>query len=176
MKRWIYVAATAIMVALLVTVSESAVGQDWSVMPLKKTNPRSLYYNFTLDSKCPGPKFSYERAIEGVMVRDGINPSKQLERLDDVFLDVQFSCVTLVAESMVAWRIDVHFSKYYFVENSTDGRYTYGVMFLPNYGAFGAGPLLDMREGYASMAKVQDIIRQCVSGALTNYLKANQSP
>ena len=177
MTRWIYTTVAAILAVLLVTVTGSAVGQEsWSVTPLKKTNPRSLYYNLTWDSKCPGPKFSYERIIEGVMVRDGINPLKQLERLDDVFLDVQFSCKTLVAEIMVLWRVDVYFSKYYFIENSTDGRYTYAVMFLPNYGAVGVGPLLDMREGYASTAKVQDQIRQSVSNALTNYLKANQFP
>ena len=171
MTRWIIVASTAVLAVLLVTMTGPVTGQEkrpyWG--HLKKDNPDELYFFIISEEDCPGTQGSYERVIEGELLRARIK-RKHTWTVDEVILYCEIRCIETPQSSFQnhPWAIVLHFAVHLDVgvtEPDEDDRLM--VLFYPGYGMFGSfskGTLED---------RLKDTLRSKTADALTDYLEVN---
>lgn len=163
-------------VLLMVAVTTAAAGQEkkWSVKHLKKTDPDSLNVVVWPTDDCPGTKETYERVVDGELLRARIKRTPTW-RPYEVRLQAILECRRISDRTAFIYRTSVRFFAMYPVLDSAPDEEDYYVVhyadgFVIGRGAFGFLP------GYNS-DKIERVLktglRDAVSDALTDYLRAN---
>lgn len=148
-----------------------AVGQGGklSIEHLKKNDPNVLYFTLFFDDDCPGTQSSYEETVEGELLRARIKP-KSGWSYNETFLHTDVSC-TNPDNRVVAYDISVHFGEFQRVSAPAPNELEFHmILHAKPYGAFG------FRSVYSTEEIERDLkssLRESVSEALTDYLRAN---
>ena len=157
-------------VLLIAAVTTAVAGQDkkTSAGYLKKVNPDSLYYAVHIDDDCPGTERSYERIVQGELLRARIKP-KQYWEMYDRFLDVLVGCAVRDDSEAYAYSLDVRFAQHRPILHPASDEYDFYVVHIgTKYGVFGF-----RGTGKDDEQHLQTLLRTAVTNALDDYLKAN---
>ena len=163
MNRTTYITAAAILAALLVATPGQVIGQTQN---LKKSNPGELYVLFLFDNACPDFKRSYQKIIDGELVRAGI---KESTRPGELYLWVEIACLAMEDRDgrSTGW---VYVVEPFFKMNPSSLNITKSFYRVLGYSMGGPNPRLDAGRA------IRRTLREQVSDILTDYLKANQAP
>ena len=163
--------AKALLTVLIAGVTLTAAGQDkkYSIKHLKKTNPDVLYFSLYLDNKCPGTLEAYEEIVEGELLRARIAPQSGW-RFYEIFLNTIINCTNPGGTSM-AYDLDIHFAVFHPVLDPGPDEIEFNVLhYLDGYGSVG----LRTHHSPQEVERVlRSFLKEYVSMALTDYLKAN---
>ncbi|MCY3770448.1 MAG: hypothetical protein OXG98_00270 [Gemmatimonadetes bacterium] len=147
--------------------------------PPKKTGPDSLYVLYTQSDGCPGS--SYEDEVDGELVRARIKPASSLYgAFNRLFLYVYVSCLEEQDRPLnYLYKYDVYFAELASDNDIISSRglrlfeplipgYFLRLYPAPSYGSFG-----QTGNKRSAESAIRESLRDGVSKALTDYLKAN---
>ena len=165
-----------LLAVLIATVTLAASGQEkkLSVKHLKKYDPDVLYFATHVYDDCPGTEESYEEIVEGELLRARIKPQESWD-YHELFLQVLVVCNEDRKSSvrMITYTLYVDFAKRYrVIDPDPDEFDSYEVRLGLGYSGTG------YRRGYGNAEVergIQTVLREYVSAALTDYLRANFS-
>ena len=166
MTRWLHIAAAVILTALLIIMPDPIVGQEKEpyIKYLKKYDPDVLALFSFLDDDCPGTRQSYEKIIEGELLRARIKRGSY--KNEELYLGVTVECT--VGNGTQGYSVDIYYGfDYTVVDAASDELGFYSTRFGSGYGFFGYGSSIDTET------TISDALRRSVSDALTDFLKAN---
>ena len=158
-------------VLLLAAAALTAAGQDkkLSVKHLKKADPDSLYFSTFVVDECPGTEDSYEKIVEGELLRARIAPQSGW-RFYEIFLNTIINCTNPGGSSM-AYDLDIHFAVFHSVLDPAPDKIEFNVLlYLDGYGSVGLKTHSSPQEVERHL---KSLLKEYVSAALTDYLKAN---
>lgn len=157
-----------LLAVLIAAVTLAASGQDKkpSVKYLEKADPDWLYFEIFFDDDCPGIEEAFENIVEGELLRARIKRQNGW-RFNDLFLNVEVSC-TPTKGSAAGYSLDVQFAQYRRILDPAPDEYDFYMVYHGRkYGAYGAHGTSVLEE------QLRSRLRETVSDALTDYLKAN---
>ncbi len=165
MTRRVHITAIAILAALLVTMTWTAVGQD-SLEHLEKTEPDHMFAWVSIGNECPGSEETYNNIVEGELVRARITRTTGNWPPDgELHLYSYLNCLDSAEGRITVYHLTVRFSRAFDQEAYPSAI----VYFAPNYGYLGVAPMDEART------IILDAMRNGVNRAITDYLKANFS-
>ena len=146
--------------------------------PKKKTGPDSLYVLYAQSGNCPGS--SYEDEVDGELVRARIKPTSSLfGAFNRLFLKVNVRCLEEQDRpGNYLYEYDVYFAELASDDDIISSRaqrlfepFIAGYflrLYDPSYGSFG-----QTGNKRSAESVIRESLRDAVSNALTDYLKAN---
>ncbi|MYB62832.1 MAG: hypothetical protein F4X69_15855 [Gemmatimonadetes bacterium] len=167
-----------LLAVLIAAVTLPAAGQEKqpSIKHLKKSDPDVLFMGTSIDNSCPGTERSYERIVEGEMLRARIKRTS-IWNWYEIALNVNVSCHRDRSQrgtmEVLTYSIFVTFLVFYPVEDPAPDELDFRqVVYLPSY----VGSGLSVNHDNAEEERVIHAnLRNAVTNALTDYLKANFS-
>ena len=165
MTRWVHIAATSVLAAMLVTMTETATGQD-RLKHLEKPEPDRLFAWVSISNECPGSEETYNNIVEGELIRARITRiSGKWPPEGELHLYTYLNCLDSAEGRITVYHLTVHFSRAFDQEAYPNAI----VYFAPEYGYLGVAPMDEART------ILLHAMRNGVTRALTDYLKANFS-